>query len=134
DDIAGGRRVGDDASAFAVRPCALLDEVEFAPGERPFGGVERQAPGEGSARGQAPGLLVRRQRSAAEGFAGAVRRARGLLRDLLAGPEAAIGEVIGGEGGESGVVIVDVLGLATDRGLPRDPQPGEILIYRRLEL
>ena len=95
---------------------------------------------EGFVPAHPPVLLVARQLAAAPGIdrgVGAVGRGVGvgdLGADRLAGAKAGVEQVEPGEFVERAGVVVVMLRLAAHRALPLDPEPGEVLADRSLEL
>ena len=126
---------GDQAVLATSGPWPSSRKVRVSnPHERFAGRVEGQAPGEGFSSGEASGLLVGGEGTAAEHLHGAVGGAGHGLGHLLAGAEAAIGEAAGGQAVEGALVVGQVVGLAEDGSLPLEAQPGEVLDEAGLEL
>ena len=110
---------------------ALLDKVERAgPGQRRR---DIEAPGIIGHRAAPLVALGRAEASAGAGVGDAhfpLRRAAGpgdLGLDLAPGAEARVQQPLSFEAGERVAVIVDMLGLAAQRPVPGEAEPGEVL-------
>ena len=141
DDVAPGGGVGGDGAGLAGRARAGFDPGERtgrSPSPRPCRGGSRRARRARCARrvrsaasaARRPDRAARHRDRAASAHA---TRGRRPARDLGAAFEARKGQAPGLERGKRRAVVVEMLGLPPDRLFPCEPEPGEILVDRRLE-
>jgi hypothetical protein len=62
-----------------------------------------------------------------------VRGAADVVQDLATGLEAAVDQAIASQPLQRGGVVGQVFRLAPDRGLPIEPEPGQVFVDRGLE-